>query len=173
MKTFIDLTEDSSDEEYYDVEECIYAEEDNGMPFHLEYDKLTSLELHRIANQGSEEWKKIFKREGGEKCVYFVVPGDKDGPIKIGYTLGKAEKRVKQYQIGNHLKLNIWCTINVDDPKKWESVIQFFFRKKRIDKSEWFDIKKSEVDMFFSDENIKDALIKDKSDIIKEISKQN
>ena len=168
----IDITNDSSSDD-----ECETYISDIGISFSQEdFDEtpaksepkilsLSKKDLYESANNGPREWRRIFNREDGECCIYFVTPGEKEGPIKIGFSTRKASARIKEYKAGNAYKLRVYCTVAVKDPKAWEGVMHQIFHERRMlqesRSNEWFDITKTDVDRFFSYDEIKYAFIND------------
>jgi len=68
-------------------------------------------------------------------AVYVIQAGD-DGPVKIGYTSGPAEKRLRGLQTGNPYKLRILKVFDGDE--RHESELHRRFAGHRI-RGEWFD----------------------------------
>ena len=67
--------------------------------------------------------------------VYFIQAGE-NGPVKIGFTAGNAQRRMHDLQIGNPVKL---CLLYVYDnqDKTLESELRSMFRHIKI-RGEWF-----------------------------------
>lgn len=125
-------------------------------------------ELYEMANDGPSEWRRIFNRGDGECCIYFVTMGEKEGPIKIGFSTRKASTRIKEYKAGNAYRLKVYCAVTVKDPKAWETVMHNIFYERRMleegRSNEWFNITKTDVDLFFSCDEVKYAFINDDKD---------
>jgi len=176
----IDLTNDSSDEDADDVsfvtdigitfsESDFYSTPPKPAPRRpkcISHKK--KQELYERANDGPDEWKRIFNRGDGERCVYFVTMGEKEGPIKIGFSTRKASTRIKEYKAGNAYRLKVYCAVTVEDPKAWESIAhRIFYGRRMLEEgrsNEWFNITKADVDRFFSYDEVKYAFIDDNRD---------
>ena len=71
-----------------------------------------------------------------------IITGRPTGLYKIGFTYqSDALTRVRQYATGNPRRLEIICSVQVDDPRHIESVLHKRFSRRRIrghGGDEWF-----------------------------------
>jgi len=78
----------------------------------------------------------------GANMIYFAQVGD-DGPIKIGFTTQKVEKRINALQTSNPQKINLLATMN--GTYKDERMLHKKFRIIKL-KGEWFEPDKILID---------------------------
>jgi len=76
--------------------------------------------------------------------LLYIIAATEHGPCKVGYTNNIA-KRLYAIQIGNHLKLKVWSTWDIDDVQQAERLMHHKLGRSYI-RGEWFDVSVAEAE---------------------------
>lgn len=109
-----------------------------------------SLEFPRILKKG-----RVIYREGGASVAIalsalsrefglYIINQHQSGYYKIGITKN-LNRRLKQLQTGNPGKFNPVYFVTLDEPRKLENLLHFYWFKKRIH-GDWFLLDKTDLD---------------------------